>query len=211
MTASVERMAAAPLPGYAATTQRNWGALELLAGQRSKLVTAGQSGLAGLAVADRGFHDLTSRSAGVIADVAKGGLAVDLSRLFSDANGLPAGYKDRFLYSGTATPLAPPPARFSGANPFPSPDPSWNLLHSHYRLYDKLTGGLNPSSAPPPSQDRLPGTTGAAVQNHPFFQTQQLVPVIAKAQFVFSLSFGWHSSLALVRKAGQRRPARQRS
>lgn len=195
ITANVEQMSAAPLPGYAATTQRDWSALKLLADQRSKLVTADQSGLTGLAPADRGFHDLTSRSAGVIADVAKGGLAVDLSRLFSDPNGLPVGYKDRFLYSGTTTPLAPPPTRFSGANPFPSPDPSWNILHSHYRLYDKLTGGLNTSINATNNARPAAGATGAAVQNHPFFQSQQLTPVIAKAQFVFSLSFGWHQSL----------------
>ena len=202
VTASVERMSAAPLPGYAATTKRDWSALNLLAAQRSKLVTADQSGLAGLAIGDRGFHDLTSRSAGVIADVAKGGLAVDLSRLFSDPNGLPDGYKDRFLYSGTSTPLAPPPARFSGANAFPSPDPTWKLLHSHYRLYDKLTGGLNPSISTTTLERPAPGTTGTAVQNHPFFQSQQLAPVIAKAQFVFSLSFGWHQGLDSFARPG---------
>lgn len=202
VTADVERMSAAPLPGYMAATKRNWSPLKLLAGQRSKLITPDQSGLAGLAAADRGFHDLTSRGAGVIADVAKGGLAVDLSRLFADANGLPDDYSDRFLYSGTSTPLAPPPARFAGANPFPSPDPSWNLLHSHYRLYDKLTGGQAPTLDTTTNARRASGATGAAVQNHPFFQTQQLVPVIAKAQFVFSLSFGWHGSLPLYAKPG---------
>lgn len=195
ITASVEQMSAAPLPGYAATTKRDWSALKLLAAQRSKLVTADQSGLADLLPADRGFHDLTSRSAGVIADAAKGGLAVDLSRLFSDPNGLPAGYNDRFLYSGTSTPLAPPPARFSGSNPFPSPDPAWNLLHSHYRLYDKLTGGPIPTVNATTTARPAAGASGAAVQNHPFFQTQQLAPVIAKAQFVFSMSFGWHEIL----------------
>jgi hypothetical protein len=202
VTTDVERMSAAPLPGYAAATKRDWSPLKLLAGQRSKLITAHQSGLAGLAVADRGFHDLASRGAGVIVDVAKGGLALDLSRLFSDANGLPDDYGDRFLYSGTSTPLAPPPARFAGANPFPSPDPSWNLLHSHYRLYDKLTGGQDPTLDTTTNARPASGATGMAVQNHPFFQGQQLVPVIAKAQFVFSLSFGWHGSLPLYARPG---------
>ncbi len=202
VTASVEKMSAAPLPGYAATTQRNWSALKSLAAQRSKLVTADQSGLTGMVAADRGFHDLTSRSAGILADVAKGGLAVDLSRLFSDSDELPAGYKDRFLYSGTSTPLAPAPARFTGANPFPSPDPSWNLLHSHYRLYDKLTGGLNPTITATTVPRPVPGTSGEKVQSDPFFQSQQLAPVIAKAQFVFSLSFGWHDGLNSFAKPG---------
>jgi hypothetical protein len=202
VTASVNQLSAAPLPGYAATTQRNWTPLKSLAAQRSKLVTADQSGLTGLVPADRGFHDLTSRSAGVIADVAKGGLAVDLSRLFSDSNGLPQDYKNRFLYSGTATPLAPPPSRFTGANAFPSPDPSWNLLYSHYRLYDKLSGGLNPSISTTSLARPASGSTGAAVQAHPFFQSQQLAPVIAKAQFVFSLSFGWHGALESSARPG---------
>jgi hypothetical protein len=198
----MEQMSAAPLPGYAATTQRDWSPLKTLAAQRSKLVTADQSGLSGLLPADRSFHDLTSRSAGIIADVAKGGLAVDLSRLFSDPNGLPGGYNNRFLYSGTAAPLVAAPARFDGANAFPSPDPSWNLLHSHYRLYDSLTGGLNPSIRATSLARPAPGATGAAVQGHPFFQTQQLAPVIAKAQFVFSLSFGWHQGLDSFAKPG---------
>ncbi|MGL5019878.1 MAG: pilus assembly PilX family protein, partial [Luteolibacter sp.] len=202
VTASVEKMSAAPLPGYAATTRRDWSPLKSLAAARSKLVTADQSGLTGLVAADRGFHDLTSRSAGIQADVAKGGLAIDLSRLFSDSKGLPVGYKDRFLYSGTSTPLAPAPTRFTGANAFPSPDPSWNLLHSHYRLYDKLTGGLNPTINTTTVARPAPGTTGAEVQNHPFFQSQPLVPVIAKAQFVFSLSFGWHEGLNSFAKPG---------
>jgi hypothetical protein len=187
-------MAAAPLPGYASTTQRNWDSLGLMAGNRLKLITAEQAGLeiAGVATADRGFHDLTSRSAGIAADAGKGGLAVDLSRLFSNPTTLPADYQDRFLYSGTKVPLTPSPSRFSGANPFPSPDPSWRLLHSHYRMYDKLNGGLNPTlnTTTTPRQSSPP--TGSAVLNAPFFQSQQIAPVIAKAQFVFSLSFAWH-------------------
>ena len=201
VTASMNRMTAAPLPGYASTTVRDWAPLGLLAANRTKLVTASQSGLAGMDETDRGFHDLTSRSAGVAADAGKGGLAVDLSRLF-DSNSLPADYASRHLYSGTNSPLVPPPVRFSGANPFPSPDPSWSLLHSHYRLYNKLGGGMNPIldttlTARPPA-----GSTGAAVANHPFFTSQQLAPVIAKAQFVFSLSFGWHNNLTAASKAG---------
>ena len=195
LTASTNRMAAAPLPGYASTTERNWDSLGLMADKRLKLITPGQAGLeiAGVATADRGFHDLTSRSAGIAADAGKGGLAVDLSRLFSNPTTLPAEYKDRFLYSGTNVPLTPSPSRFPGANPFPSPDPSWRLLHSHYRMYDKLNGGLNPTLNTTTTPRPPSGTTGNAAQNDPFFQSQQIAPVIAKAQFVFSLSFAWHN------------------
>jgi hypothetical protein len=189
-------MAAAPLPGYASTTQRNWDSLGLMVGNRLKLITAGQAGLeiVGVASADRGFHDLTSRSAGIAADAGKGGLAVDLSRLFSNSTTLPTEYQGRFLYSGSNVPLTPSPSRFTGANPFPNPDPSWRLLHSHYRMYDKLNGGLNPTLNTTTTPRPPSGTTGSAAQNDPFFQSQQIAPVIAKAQFVFSLSFAWHNS-----------------
>jgi hypothetical protein len=202
VTACMDRMSAAPLPGYSSATIRNWEALATLADQRMKLLTAGQAALTGLAAEDRGFHDLTSRSAGIAADAANGGLAVDLSRLFSDPSDMPGDYNDRFLYSGTTTPLVPPPARFPGANPFPSPDPSWRLLHSHYRLYDKLSIGDNPTLDT--TSNPRPGSkaTASEVQRHPYFQTQQIVPVIAKAQFVFSLSFAWHNILPNCTKPG---------
>lgn len=195
LTSNMHRMSAAPLPGYASTTLRNWDPISLLADSRKKLITTEQSGLIGMPVEDRSFHDLTSRTAGVIADVGNGGLAKDLTRLFSSSTSLPSSYSGRFLYSDTNTPLVPPPTRFNGANPFPSPDPSWNLLYSHYRMYDKLGGGLNPvisttTTARPPA-----GSTGNAVLNSPYFKNQQIVPAIAKAQFVFSMGFGWHPTM----------------
>lgn len=197
-----ERMAAAPLPGYAATTQRDWRGLDLLSTGRRKLVTTQQSALAGIASVDRNFHDISAGSAGVIADAARGGLSIDLSRLFSNPNTLPADYQNRFLYSDSAAPLAPAPTRFPGANPFPCPDPTWRLLHSHYRLYDRVTGGLSPVVDTIATARPAPGTAGTALNSHPFFNSQQLVPVIAKAQFVFSMSFGWHPSLPSFAKPG---------
>lgn len=202
LAAALEKMTAAPVPSYQAVTQRNWAAFDTLAQQRVKLVTTAQSALTDIPVADRSFHDLTSRSAGVLADAAKGGLAIDLSRLFADRNNLPTDYTSRFLYSGTSTPLAPAPARFSGANPFSSPDPTWRLLHSHYRLYDQVTGNLDPSLAATTTARPTPGTTGPALLQHPFFNKQQLVPVIAKAQFVFSISFGYHPGMGAMAKTG---------
>lgn len=202
LISSLERMTAAPLPGYEATTQRNWSALGANPANRAKLVTTNQSELAGLQLADRSFHDLTSRSAGVLANAAAGGLAQDLSRVFSDRNNLPGNFGSRFLYSGTTNPLVPAPSRFSGANPLPSPDPTWRLLHSHYRLYDQVTGNLDPSIACTNTARPAPGTSGSALLQHPYFNTQQLVPVIAKAQFVFSMSFGWHNSLNTFARTG---------
>ena len=190
-----DRLVAAPLPGYSATTVRNWKPLEELKDERRKLITATQPGLSDLTPEDYQFHDMTSRSAGIAVDVADGGLATDMSRLFDDAAGLPADYTGRHLYSGEDTPLVPSPARYAGANPFPSPDPSWKLLRSHYRMYDKMSGGTSPylttsTMARPPA-----GTSGADATQDPFFHNQQILPVISKAQFVFSLGFGWHNNL----------------
>ncbi len=199
-TGSVALMSAAPLPGYSATTKRDWKSLTTAANDRQKLVTPGETALTSIAPADRGFHDITSSTSGVLADAGKGGLAVDLSRLFN-GTALPTTYASRYLYSDTDTPLVGAPTRFSGANPFPSPDPSWKLLRSHYRLFDKLTGGLTPmidttSDTRPPA-----GTTGAAAQGSDFFNNQQIAPVIAKAQFVFSIGFGWHGGLTAATSA----------
>ena len=192
------RLAAAPLPGYSAATVRDWKPLDELKDERIKLITASQSALADLAATDRRFHELTARSAGIAADVSKGGLAVDMSRLFDNPSGPQGDYSTRFLYSGASTPLVPAPTRFRGSNPFPSPDPSWKLLHSHYRMFDKISGRTRPEIATTTVARPPAGTTGPAVENAPFFNSQQIVPVISKAQFVFSLSFGWHETLASV-------------
>ncbi len=195
LVGELEHMAAAPLPGYNATTERDWEPLGQLADERTKLISTNQAALAGIAPADRGFHDLTPRSAGVIADVADGGLGVDLSRLFDDPDGLPSNYQNRHLYSGTDTPLAPLPNRFQGANPFPSPDPAWTLLGSHSRLYDELTGGQAPTISTSTIARPAPGVPVGALIQDPYFRNQQIAPVIAKAQFVFSISFGWNTGL----------------
>ena len=192
------RLTAAPLPGYSAATARNWKPLDELGDKRLKLITASQSALSDLAATDRRFHDLTARTAGIAADVSKGGLAVDMSRLFDNPSGPQGDYAGRFLYSGTNTPLAPAPARFNGANPFPSPDPSWRLLHSHYRMFDRITGRTNPEIATTTVARPPAGTTGPAVHNAPFFNSQQIIPVISKAQFVFSIGFGYHETLNAV-------------
>jgi len=186
------RMTAAPLPGYASATTRNWGPLGEMANDRLKLVSPEQSALAKLAPEDRQFHDLTSRTAGLAVDVAKGGLASDMSRIF-DKSAINSDYEDRYLYSGTDTALVPSPKRFSGANPFPSPDPSWKLLHSHYRMFEKMSGGTTPVIDSTTMARPAAGPPGEG----PFFQNQQILPVISKAQFVFSISFGWHGMLDL--------------
>jgi hypothetical protein len=189
--AALDGMSAAAVPGYAVSPDSSWSALAESGADRLKLLTPGESALVGVRGEDRRFHDLTSGSAGLVADVAAGGLATDLSRLF-DTSSLPADFASRFLYSDDVTPLAGPPTRFAGANPFPAPDPSWRLLHSHYRLYQSLSGGTTPTIDTTTTERPLAGTTGSRVTNHPFFRSQQLAPVISKAQFVFSLSFAYN-------------------
>ena len=185
----LSHMASAPLPGYAAPENRSWQAIGEAGGTRAKLLTTEQTGLIGVEVGDRGFHELTTRGRGVIADVAEGGLAMDLSRLF-DENSLPTEFSQRYLYSDTTTPLVSAPRRFAGANPIPDPDPSWRLLHSHYRMFHNLPASRGGTALSVTTMPRPPaGTPYRNFRNDPFFHGQQIAPVIAKAQFVFSLTF----------------------
>ncbi|MEI7909284.1 MAG: hypothetical protein WCK77_06585 [Verrucomicrobiota bacterium] len=189
-----DRAGAAGSYGFQAVTAHAWSILADKITDHSKLLTPGQARLAGLAPNDISFHDLTSGSLGLLTNVADGGLALDLSRLF-DSDALPATHASRFIYSGKDTPLVPPPVRDAGVNPLPSPDPSWAMLHSHYRAYTKLTGGTSPciDASVTSVTARPSGATPAAqILRHKAFNEQQLAPVIAKAQFVFSVAFGYN-------------------
>lgn len=190
-----DRMASAARPGYAAVTTHDW---KMLADRKTdvrKLITPGQAALAGLPKDSRGFHDITTGTRGLVTNVADGGFSGDLSRLF-DADDLPAEFASRFLYSNTDTPRVLPPVRFSGANPLPSPDPSWELLHSYYRAYTRITGGSQPTIATAVTARPASGTPSSQTLRHAAFNEIQIAPVIAKAQFVFSLGFGYSNSLA---------------
>ncbi len=194
-SAAYDRLASASVPGYGAVREKDWKALAERAEQRPGLVTLGQSRLVGLKKRDASFHDLTSSSTGLLTNVAGGGFAGDLSRLF-DAEALPADFASRFLYSGTDSPLVPPPARFKNANPLPSPDPSWALLHSHYRAYTRVAPGagneiaVSRKTLDPRNDPKNPMSGTEDILRNKAFNNQQIAPVIAKAQFVFSLTFG---------------------
>ncbi|MGC4013896.1 MAG: hypothetical protein QM755_05175 [Luteolibacter sp.] len=190
-----DRMGAAARPGYAAVTAHDWKVLAAKETEVRKLVTPQQTALVGIDKDSRGFHDITTGTRGLLTNVADGGIAGDLSRLFDTAS-LPADFEKRFLYSGTDTPRIAPPARFSGANPMPSPDPSWKLLQSYYRAYTRLTGGSQPTIATAVTARPASGTPSAQTLRHAAFNEIQVAPVIAKAQFVFSLGFGYSNSLA---------------
>lgn len=192
-----DRAGAAYEPGFKSIDGSKLGALAERKDQRHKLVTVQQAELLGVEKKDLSFHDLTSGSQGLLTNVAEGGFAGDLSTLF-DSETLPAAWRDRFLYSGSETPLLPAPTRFTGANPLPSPDPSWALLHSHYRTFSRITGGGSPQlEVSPETVAARPAAkvTGSALLHQPAFDSQQIAPVIAKAQFVFSLGFGYGNTL----------------
>ncbi|BCU78084.1 hypothetical protein [Luteolibacter sp. LG18] len=189
-----DRMASAARPGYAAVTARDWKVLASRNTDVRKLVTTGQSALVGIPENSRGFHDITTGTRGLVANVADGGFAGDLSRLF-DTEDLPSDFARRFLYSGTDTPKVDPPVRFSGANPMPSPDPSWALLQSYYRAYTKISGDTQPTIATAVTARPAAGTPSSQTLRHAAFNEVQIAPVIAKAQFVFSIGFGYSNGL----------------
>ncbi|BCU78533.1 hypothetical protein [Luteolibacter sp. LG18] len=184
----LDRMASAPKPGYQAVSSLDWTSLANHESERQKLMSLDQGALTGLSAQDRSFHDLASHTEGLVVDVANGGFSKDLSRLFDTAT-LPSDYSSRYLYGNAADPgnltrpLVPPPTRLFNnttlPSSFPSPDPSWSLLQAHYRSYTLGTGGTTPLDI-----TALPRTNPNA------FNGQQICPVISKAQFVFSLSFG---------------------
>lgn len=190
---ALEKFSAAHEPGYGVVGNYRWEGLSSRKNERPFLVTREQAGFVGLEKRDLPFHDVTSGTFGLLTDVAKGGLASDLSRLF-EGDTLPASHRSRFIYSNQDQPLVSPPERFAGANPLPSPDPSWELLHSHYRTYTRLTGGERPrinANVADVEARPFPGAGGGDLAlRHPGFHQQQIAPVIAKAQFVFSLTFG---------------------
>jgi hypothetical protein len=211
-----DRMTAAHELGYQSVKDSAWKVLSDKKEDRAKILSAGQARLAGIKKEDATFHDVTSGSTGLLTNVVDGGFATDLSRLF-DTDALPSSYTSRFIYSGNDSPLVPAPARFSGANPLPSPDPSWSLLQSHYRTYDRLGSGSHPEiNATVATVDARPDPahppSAAALLRDPSFTKQQLAPVLAKAQFIFSLGFGYGSTLEDMWKAGSARtsPAKLR-
>jgi type II secretory pathway pseudopilin PulG len=209
-----DRMSAAHELGYKAAKDSAWKVLSEKKDERAKLLSVEQSRLIGVKKEDTSFHDMTSGSLGLLTNVVDGGFATDISRLF-DEDELPKSFESRFIYSGKDTPLVPPPARFNGANPLPSPDPTWALLRSHYRTYDLLGSGAKPEiNANVKNIEERPNAanppTGETLLRHPSFNKQQLAPVLAKAQFIFSLSFGYGGTLDEMWKAGSARtsPAR---
>jgi hypothetical protein len=159
--------------------------------------------------ASNAFYALTNLSRGLLVDVTQGKFQTDLSLLFAD-DALPASYSGRHLYSDSQTPLATAPERFGGddidgfVQPLPNPDPTWDLLHSHYRLYrdvEEKSGEYYMPLGNSLTNDPASGVTpifnygsGFDLLNNPvktvnagFENNQQILPVVSNAQFIYSL------------------------
>ncbi|MDP0490228.1 MAG: hypothetical protein Q7Q71_04170 [Verrucomicrobiota bacterium JB023] len=179
-------------PGYRSVRSegRNWNALANDSERRMKYISTRQLEIGGLEPDSPYFHDLAPLHLGLPIDVVQGGFAKDLSLLLEKET-LPIDYQRRFLYSEAQQPLANPPNRFSGANVMPAPDPLWSILHSHYRLYKEVQ---DPATRPviDVAVDERPaaGLPPARTMFSTAFSQQQIAPVIANAQFIFSLGFG---------------------
>ena len=130
-------------------------------------------------VINKAFHYLTADSKHLLVDVAQGGYQKDLSLLFENTT-LPAPYNTGHLYSDSTSAVAAAPNRFEGAEPMPSPDPKWSLLHSHYKLYEEVTNSSGTF--------RLAASNTKREAGSGFFESQQILPVISNAQFIFSLT-----------------------
>ncbi len=168
---------------------------------REKLISLDSSELVSFdSVTNSTFHYLTTGSKSLLVDVANGGYQKDLSLLFENAT-LPADYADRHIYSESDTPVAPKPDRFGGgggsvfAEPIPSPDPKWSLLHSHYKLYRSVSTSGSKYSVNASENARFLKGSGYDTVDNPvkdpnpdFFEQQQLLPVISNAQFIFSIT-----------------------
>lgn len=187
----VNHLVAPALPAYEAITE--WSQLASAGNtEQSKILSINTLELLGIDPLDEDtFHALSPVAANLMTDVVDGRFSKDLNMVF-DGVDLPDAFEDQYIYSGTNQPLAAAPNRFAGANPLPNPDPQWKLLHSHYRLFDRVEQVGNEFSVQASETER-PQDEGEL--DSPFFTEQQLLPVVAKAQFVFSLSAGWHGAL----------------
>ena len=164
--------------------------------------------------ASNAFYALTNFSRGLLVDVTQGKFQTDLSLLFAE-DALPVAYKGRHLYSDSQAPIAPNPERFGGVDtdsfvqPLPSPDPTWDILHSHYRLYrdvEEKSGEYHiPLGNSLTNRPMTPGVTPITpifnygsnfdLLNNPvknanpdFENNQQILPVVSNAQFIYSLT-----------------------
>ncbi|MEM9081001.1 MAG: hypothetical protein AAGC74_09955, partial [Verrucomicrobiota bacterium] len=177
--------------------------------ERQKLITLDSLELGGVSESRESFHDLTTSSKTVLADVTKGVLKTDLSLLFSQEE-LPADFQSRRIYSQTKDPLIPAPSRGQHSYSFPSPDPSWSILHKYHRIPKDLfnENTRNPRltfqmDSDDTSNNTIPfrpvGNQGGTDDDRngiiDYHESLKFSPVISKAQFFFSIAYGQGNDL----------------
>ncbi|MDH4444395.1 MAG: hypothetical protein QE267_04620 [Akkermansiaceae bacterium] len=131
-------------------------------------------------------HDVTTSSAGIFTDTARGGLRQDI-HLLTNSGTLPSEYSGKGIYASRS--LAP-----SGGSPS---DPQWESLSQFATLYKdtaKLTkdssgAPLLTATAPSSWEASTPGKTLSSMPtvNRESPQGAVLMPTIAKVQMLFSL------------------------
>jgi hypothetical protein len=158
----------------------------------SKAITLASAPLitAGLPELDPYFQDLTTDSAGVLADVSLGGLRKDLN-LFGELTTIPADYQKRRIYSDSDTPLAkiPNTTWYNGG----SPDPQWNLVHDQLNVrkrFGTFAGNdlptVNTTSSLPSGFRAGSGSADSFKISREAQPVNPLAPVIVRCELMFS-------------------------
>ena len=137
------------------------------------------------------FHDLTTDSLGVLADVTRGGLRKDLS-LFGELATLPGGFLKRRMYSDSDTPFAAitaAPGYLGG-----SPDPYWSHIYDHLNIHKRLSTGSGNTLPSHSISTSLPSGYRAGSGMGDTFTINRdaqprlpLAPVIVRCELMFSL------------------------
>jgi len=140
------------------------------------------------------FFTLTEKSRSLLVNPASGGYQTDLSLLFG-AGSLPNTFTPTYIYSNSMTPVATRPLRSATAMPIASPDPTWELLYSHYQMYNSpLLNGAGANVSLDTSDEELYiKDAGWDVINNPvkspnarISEEQQIHPILSNAQFIIS-------------------------
>lgn len=145
-------------PRYTGFTSLEEDAFASLTSDDSRLARLNQIGeLVALSSDDdvgrRYFHDLTTQSQGVIANVQSGGLKKDLTHLFEHNGAFTRQFGDAWSEDYV---FIPDEASIT----FSYGGPNWDILRSFYRLHEKVTGNaIMPIPADDEQRKRKTGNT----------------------------------------------------
>lgn len=175
-----------------AGTQRPLDAYQPLRESTGKALTLASAPLLQTGLPDLApyFHELTTDSAGVMADVTLGGLRKDLST-FGELATVPTEYLTRRIYSDSENSITKIPATANYNSG--SPDPQWRLVHDQLNIRKRLgtfTGNNLPFvtfGGTAPSGFRGGSGTGDGFRiNRDTQPVNPLAPVIVRCEVMFS-------------------------